>query len=246
MTDEMIFASPECAEIFAALCDFQAKCEAPKRGKEVEVQGQTQEGRAFKYKFKYAPLEEIHRVIKEPMAANGLAHRQFLASRDGEWIMRTIITHKSGQWMGCDYPVIAEKRGGQGFASGTTFARRYGLTLALGIAAEDDDDGNLADGNSAAITDTRQAPRAGMVRAADVPPREATNGNGTASVQQRAREYRDAMKALLARCKIPADVETLIANNSKDLEGMKKVAPEIYAEIMAESTNLKNEMYAGA
>src|SRR5690242_13831620 len=100
MTDEMIFASPERAEIFAALCEFQAKCEAPKRSKDVEVTGQTKAGAPFKYKFKYAPLEEIHRVIKEPMAANGLGHRQFLASREGQWVMRTIITHKSGQWMG--------------------------------------------------------------------------------------------------------------------------------------------------
>ena len=62
--------------------------------------------------------------------------------------IRTVIWHASGEWLANDYPVIYNKEGAQGFASGVTYARRYGLSLVLGLAAEDDDDGNTADGNT--------------------------------------------------------------------------------------------------
>lgn len=159
MTDNrpqnLIFASNDCGEVFGALCDMQGQMDAPKRTKEAKVKGQ-----GYDYTYNYAPLEEIIATIKAPMKTAGLAYRQFLAQRNGNHVMRTIIAHRSGQWMGADYPIFwNEGRGMQGFASGVTYARRYGLMLALGIAAEDDDDANVADGNPAKVQDRKPAPR---------------------------------------------------------------------------------------
>jgi len=41
-------------------------------------------------------------------------------------------------------PVVADKQNAQGFGSGMTYAKRYSLSMALGIAADEDDDGNAA------------------------------------------------------------------------------------------------------
>lgn len=152
----LIFASPSCGNVFAALCEMQGAMSAPKRTKKARVQTKTGPG----YEYTYAPLDEIINTIKTPMAAAGLAYRQFLAARDGQWVMRTVIGHKSGEWMAADYPIFWDQsRGMQGFASGVTYARRYGLMLAVGIAAEDDDDANVADGRPATI-EPRRAPAA--------------------------------------------------------------------------------------
>lgn len=187
----MIFASPECAQVFAGLCEFQGSCEAPRKTKTAKVQGKSRAGNAYEYSYAYAPLEEIHSVIRAPMKTAGLAYRQFLAVRDRQWVMRTVIGHQSGEWFGCDYPIFWDQdRGMQGFASGVTYARRYGLMLALGIVGEDDDDANVADGNVAAIAPTARGERAGR----SYPPRrEAAPAPSTerAEADKRFREIRD-------------------------------------------------------
>lgn len=85
-----------------------------------------------------------------------MGRQQYLVSKGTQAFIRTIIWHASGEWIASDYPVFPTKDGAQGFASGVTYARRYGLCLVLGLAPEDDDDANVADGKPAA---TRPAKR---------------------------------------------------------------------------------------
>lgn len=152
----LIFSSPDCAEVFGALSVAQGGMENPKKTKSAKVKGRTKNGSEYEYSYAYAPLDEIMNVIRAPLAGAKLVHRQFLAQRGEMWVMRTIIAHETGQWYGCDYPIFwDESRGMQGFASGVTYARRYGLMMALGIVGEDDDDANMADGNSAKIATGR-------------------------------------------------------------------------------------------
>ncbi len=166
----LIFASQECGEIFGALAEAQGRMANPKKTKTAKVQGTTKSGGTYSYDYKYAPLEEVVDVIRKPMSEAKLVYRQFLAQRDGAWMMRTIIAHASGQWFGCDYPLYADRPGAQGFASGVTYARRYGLMLALGLVGEDDDDANVADGNPVEIKG-RESPTA--ARTAQEAPRAA-------------------------------------------------------------------------
>lgn len=140
-------ASPSCGQVCAALAIAQGAFKTPRRTKEATVEGATKDGRRYSYKYKYAPLEEIVESVKEALSTNGLARHQYLVTRAGQPVMRTIIWHASGEWIASDYPIHPTKEGAQGFASGVTYARRYGLSLALGLAPEDDDDGNVADSN---------------------------------------------------------------------------------------------------
>jgi hypothetical protein len=149
-------ASSSCREVCTALAAAQGEFAVPKRTKEATVRGQTKTGGSYDYRYKYAPLEEIISAVKDALAKNGLARQQYLVTKGNIPVIRTIIWHMSGEWIASDYPIHQSRDGAQGFAAGVTYARRYGLSLALGLAPEDDDD---ATDGGAKITDTRSARR---------------------------------------------------------------------------------------
>ena len=135
-------ASASCAQVCAALAAAQGEFGAIEKTKTADI---------GTYSYKYAPLDKIISVIREPMAKHGLGRQQYLVSKGDQAFIRSIVWHSSGEWIASDYPVFPTKDGAQGFASGVTYARRYGLCLVLGLAPEDeDDDGVSAEGKPAA------------------------------------------------------------------------------------------------
>jgi hypothetical protein len=97
------------------------------------------------YTFSYAPLDTILREVRPALAANGLGITQTF---DGERLI-TLLVHEGG---GTIESVLALPRQGsswQEYGSAVTYARRYAITALLGIASEEDDDGNAAVGNVA-------------------------------------------------------------------------------------------------
>ena len=97
------------------------------------------------FKSKYADLETVMDACGEALKANDLAVWQSV-SEDGHYLV-TRLYHKSGQWIEGYTPLIVDKNTMQGLGSAYTYARRYGLMAALGIAPEDDD-GNAATQNA--------------------------------------------------------------------------------------------------
>ena len=95
------------------------------------------------FKSKYANLEEVIRVVKEPFAANGLCFIQNPVSGEGTAGVETIILHESGEFISNEFLLKCSKADPQGMGSALTYARRYGLQSACGIPSEDDD-GNAA------------------------------------------------------------------------------------------------------
>lgn len=128
-----------------ALCRAQAAFPPLRRDRTVTVTLKT--GGA--YTFSYAPLDSVLAAVRGPLAENGLAVVQLL----DEDSLVTRLIHESGASLQgrIDLPQTA---GIQEMGSAVTYLRRYALQALLGIAAEDDDDGNRAAGNTA-----RQAPR---------------------------------------------------------------------------------------
>jgi len=95
------------------------------------------------FKSSYVDLSDGLQVIRKCFSQHGLAFTQGTSIADGIIILNTRIMHSSGQWIESDYPV-----GGFGkpqeMGSGMTYARRYALFSMVGVAGEDDDDGNAA------------------------------------------------------------------------------------------------------
>lgn len=110
------------------------------------------------FKSKYADLEAVMDACSEALAANKLAVWQSV-SEDGSRLV-TRLYHESGQWLEGYTPLIVGKNDMQGLGSAYTYARRYGLMAALGIAPEDDD-GNAAAKSPAPSAQVKQAAPAG-------------------------------------------------------------------------------------
>jgi hypothetical protein len=149
------YQSAETGQIAEAIASSQAAMESPKRTKTGKIEGTSKNGKAYAFEYKYAPFEEVHRVIKAVFPQHGLMYQQGLVTRGEQYFVRTYVRHVSGEWTASDYPVIADRTGSQGFAGAVTYAKRNGLTLAVGIAAEDDDDGASA---QAAAPEAKPAP----------------------------------------------------------------------------------------
>ncbi len=99
-------------------------------------------------KYKYADLESILSCVRPVLNANGLFMRQIVGNGENCITCETIISHVDGAELSSGIlavPVSFGKGvGAQAVGSAITYAKRYSLCAFLGIAAEDDDDGNIA------------------------------------------------------------------------------------------------------
>lgn len=147
--------SEQINDLAAALAKAQGAFVNPERNREVEVK--TKDGR--KYKFRYATLDNIMDMVRKPLADCGLSFIQTLTRREsGSLDLATRLMHISGQWIETAHPVPVDGVKAQDVGSALTYARRYALTALLGVAADEDDDGNRADGNEAHDTGRQAAP----------------------------------------------------------------------------------------
>lgn len=125
---------PEHKNLTAALVAAQSAFGDLKKGKTVKVN--TQKGN---YSYTYADLGSTLDAVMPALHANGLALVQPMEVREGKAGIITRLLHTSGETLEGWTPIISSGNGAQEFGSGITYARRYGLTALLCLAAEDDD-----------------------------------------------------------------------------------------------------------
>ena len=96
------------------------------------------------FKSRYADLAACVEAVIDALNNNGIALTQRVAPCDDGVIVETVFIHESGEIINCgQLHVPASKQDAQGYGSALTYARRYSLMAACGIAPEDDD-GNAA------------------------------------------------------------------------------------------------------
>lgn len=96
------------------------------------------------FRSKYADLAGCLEAVNEALLAQGIAVFQETSECADGVIIETVFLHESGETLrGGKLHVPAAKHDPQGYGSALTYARRYSLMAACGIAAEDDD-GNAA------------------------------------------------------------------------------------------------------
>ena len=110
---------------------------------------------AFRSKYAdYAAIREAARVY----AKHGIAVWQEVTLVERGVSVLTRLTHVSGQWMEfAPLTVPLAKQDAHGVGSATTYAKRYALSAALGIASDEDDDGDAAsqrNGQAQAVAQT--------------------------------------------------------------------------------------------
>lgn len=211
--------SENIAELAAALAKAQGAMTNPPKNREVKVKSEKGE-----YKFSYATLDAVMDVIRKPLADNGLSFAQSLyTNSDGKLRLVTLLSHSSGQWLKAETPVLFGGSKMQELGSAQTYARRYAITSLLGIAADEDDDANGADGNTIEEKKDRTpppkpTPKADQVREQSKTGVDAWISQSRATIQQMP----DAI-VLTRWCK----------ENAKLLDKMKAEHAEKYNDFMA-------------
>jgi hypothetical protein len=107
------------------------------------------------FRSKYADLSACIEAVIDSLNDNGIGLIQTVHECDNGVIVETIFIHESGESLSCGkMHVPASKQDAQGFGSALTYARRYSVMAACGIAPEDDD-------GNAAVKDYKPTPRTG-------------------------------------------------------------------------------------
>jgi hypothetical protein len=131
--DNVIKFSDSTKNIFPAYIKYQEEVEPAKKTADNPY-----------YKTKYATLDELIKVAKPALAKNGLGYLQdVIEDEKGRIGVYTMLIHVSGESLIFD-PVYLkpDKMTPQGTGAAITYAKRYSLGVALGLATEEDDDGN--------------------------------------------------------------------------------------------------------
>lgn len=96
------------------------------------------------FKSRYADLAACVEAVIDALNDNGIALIQKNYDCTNGVMIETMFVHESGEMLECGIlHVPANKQDAQGYGSALTYARRYSLMAACGIAPEDDD-GNTA------------------------------------------------------------------------------------------------------
>lgn len=141
MTDNLAIQSENIGKLATALCAAQAEFPAAKKTKTNPH-----------LKKKYADLGDILEAVQPTLTKHGLAVAQISADAG---VVTMLMHAESGEWLRSVVPVFeGNQKGAQGYGSGFTYARRYGLSGILNIVADDDDDGHAASGQGARRANT--------------------------------------------------------------------------------------------
>lgn len=133
-------------QLATALAAAQGEFTNPERNRDVKVTMKA----GGSYTFAYATFDAIIEMVRPPLAKHGLMITQPCSLVEHCAIVTTRLAHKSGQWIEDDISWgILENDGPQQLGSILTYLKRYSLVGMLGIASEEDDDGNAASGNQA-------------------------------------------------------------------------------------------------
>jgi len=105
------------------------------------------------FKSRYADLAACVEAVIGGLNDNGIALIQRNSLDDAGVTVETVFLHESGEMLECGkLHVPAARHDPQGYGSALTYARRYSLMAACGIAPEDDD-GNAGSKPPPKVTD---------------------------------------------------------------------------------------------
>jgi hypothetical protein len=106
-----------------------------------EVKDPSLDGVNPHFRSKYATLPGVLQCVRPLLAKHKLAVTQAPDIREGKLVMFTRLMHADGEVIESAMP-LPESTNMQAMGSAMTYARRYALTALLGVAGDEDDDGN--------------------------------------------------------------------------------------------------------
>lgn len=210
------------AALYSALAKAQGQMTNPVKNREVSVKSDR-----GAYKFSYATLDSILDGIRKPLADNGLSMTQTLERTPEGMVMCLRLYHSAGGMICTCMPLDQAKVVKmQEMGSIITFARRYQVASFFGLAAEEDDDANSADGNQRELRDRRPSAPPAAPAAPDA--------------RSEFRRLRDAIKAQPDAISIAQ----LLMREATALRMVKDASEDGYASLIKEKDNRLAELQA--
>ena len=192
------------------------------------------------FRSKYAKLENCIEAVIDALNDNGIMLMQQTRACEDGVIVETLFIHESGEMMGGGVlHVPAAKHDPQGYGSALTYARRYSLQAACGIAPEDDD-GNTA---TQAVQQKQAAPKPAPAPAAKAPAKiEGKDTEWQLKVVAKpdgdhgewSQLVIDATMLQIGQAKSEADVMNIFKTNRNIYDEVKSGSPTAYDVLMDE------------
>ncbi len=126
--------SPSITHLATALSQLNGELENITKNKSVSVKGDK-----GSYSYTYADLASVLEDVRPTLLKLGLAVHQAPETLENKMVVTTTVLHSSGEWISSSLFLPVAGSTAQAHGSAITFARRYALLAALGIATEDDD-----------------------------------------------------------------------------------------------------------
>lgn len=185
---------------------------------------------------KYADLSSVWAAIRPALSKHGISVTQWpIHSEDNRLHMVTRLAH-DGEYLMARFSVPVEKQNAHGYGSATTYAKRYCLAAAIGVVADEDDDGNEA---------TKRAPhhdRAPHIQSAPPPEKKPPTYERSPIVRAAFERLQKGFNALRDIGNVE-DVQTYWKDNKETIKGLPadwkdeitKLADEILEAIDAKA-----------
>jgi hypothetical protein len=125
-------ASEKTDAISPAFVAAQEQLRNPKPDAKGQVRGRQD--------YVYLSLPALLEYVRKEFGRKGLAFSQDVSGDPTGILVKTVILHLSGQWFELGPAFIPATGGPQDWGSAITYARRYSLAAAVGLAADEDDD----------------------------------------------------------------------------------------------------------
>ena len=188
------------------------------------------------FRSRYADLSACIEAVIDALNENGIFLLQKNYDCNDGIMCETVFVHESGEVLECGivhFPAV--KQDPQGYASALTYARRYSLMSACGIAPEDDD-GNAGTRKQAPaanpLDNIKPAPAATMPYVLTIPGKEPRQYADSESYVNGTIELREKVEksALATRTKMTKLRELKEANEDQ----INKINPEHKAKLLGD------------
>jgi hypothetical protein len=189
------------------------------------------------FRSKYADLSACVEAVIDGLNNNGIFLMQGSHLCEDGVIVETVFIHESGEQMSAGkLHVVASKQDAQGYGSALTYARRYALMAACGIAPEDDD------GNAAARPKQADKPAAPPPPAAPKVPAKAEGEPGKWQITVKTKPdatptdfiniVAEMAVVALEQAKSQADVMEIFKVNRSLFDKVKSIDADCHKDLM--------------
>ena len=199
------------------------------------------------FRTKYAALDACIEAVIDALNNNGIMLMQQTHPCDDGVIVETTFIHESGQLFSAGkLHIPAGKHDPQGFGGALTYARRYSLQAACGIAPEDDD-ANKATASYNERKKPEAKPEVKVETKPEPKPKETSGRGGEWNIVLKEKEggdwaqaIMDAVEVALELAKSADDVNAIFKVNKVHFDRLKEETPTIYADALDMLKKAKN------